>query len=68
MKMSLFTRILDWLMTTDPEIKINKTYQCFYDLNAGKLAYEHDFAVNRLEIPGRPDKPELVEPRKVSKR
>lgn len=68
MKMSLFPRVLDCLMATDPEIKINKTYQCFDDLNAGKLAYEHDFAVNRIEIPGRPDKPELVEPRKVSKR
>lgn len=65
---SLFPRILDCLMATEPDIKINKTYQCFEDLKAGKLAYEHDSPIKRIEIPGRPDKPELVDPRKVKSR
>lgn len=55
-------------MATDPEVKVTKTYQCFDDLKAGKLTIEHQSPIDRIEVPGRPDKPELVDPRNVSSR
>ena len=65
---SFFTRVLDCLMTSDPEVKVSKTYQCFDDLKEGKLSYDHELPVKTIKIPGRPDRPELIDPRKVAKR
>lgn len=68
MNTSFFSRVLECLMISDPESKVNQTYQCFDDLNSGKLTFEHEAPVDTITIPGRPDKPELIDPRGVSRR
>jgi len=68
MNKQFFPRVLDCILTADPLLKAEKTYQCFDDLNAESLELIHEQPVQIIELPGRPDKPELVDPRKVGKR
>ncbi len=55
------------LMEPDPELKVKKTRQLASDLRAEKLAW-HWSEAELIGQPGRPEKPELVEPRKVPRR
>ena len=68
MSNSFFATVYDCLMTVDPVIKVKKTYQCFEQLNTGKLAFALAEQPETITVPGRPEKPELVNPRNVSKR
>lgn len=52
----------------DPVKKVKKTDRLYRDIQSDKVDYRHDLPVIRIEIPGRPDKPELVAPRKLRKR
>ena len=55
-------------MTSVPVLKVSRTYQCFDDLIAGNLTFDYDLPVERIEVPGRPDQPLLLDPRDVPKR
>lgn len=59
-------------MMTDPGHKVKCAFQCNDDFQHGKLAIisdsTNDEAVQRIEIPGRPEYPTLVDPRQVPKR
>ncbi|MDH5423822.1 MAG: ferritin-like domain-containing protein [Gammaproteobacteria bacterium] len=68
MNTHFFSRVFECLMITDPELKVNKTYQCFDDLTAGRFIFDHGSEVVKIPVPGRPAKPELVDPRAVSRR
>ncbi|MCK4708158.1 MAG: ferritin-like domain-containing protein, partial [Gammaproteobacteria bacterium] len=65
---SFFLRVYECLMTSEPALKVSRTIQCFDDLNAGLLSYEHNSPVKIVERPGRPDYPLLVDAREVPKR
>ena len=68
MSKSFFSSVYDCLMTTEPALKVSKTIQCFNDLEAGLLHFNHASVVNQVETPGRPDQPLLVDAREVPKR
>jgi len=55
-------------MTADPLEKVRKTNQCFSDFCDGALTLSHDLAVHSIPVPGRPDKPLLIDPRDVPRR
>ncbi|MDQ7015375.1 MAG: ferritin-like domain-containing protein [Gammaproteobacteria bacterium] len=55
------------LIESDPTVKVEKIRQLALDLRAEKLSWQW-VAAERLEQPGRPEKPPLVEPRKVPRR
>ena len=52
----------------DPERKCTATEQLQEDLNAGRLAQDPDYPVPPIGAPGRPDRPELVDPTRVPRR
>jgi len=59
------------LNISDPQQKVTETYAAFdkffeQDLQAEKI--DSDIPVKHLLIPGRPDKPELVQPRELPRR
>jgi len=56
------------LRLRDPAAKVRQTKQLFADWQAGRLVGRHENPAQRIEVPGRPDRPELVAPRKLSKR
>lgn len=56
------------LCLRDPATKVRQTRKLFNDWQAGRLAGRHENPAQRIEVPGRPDRPELVAPRKLSKR
>ena len=55
-------------MQPSPEMKCQLTYQLYDDWVSQKLARNSDEPVEAIDIPGRPDKPELVHPREVKQR
>jgi len=68
MSSSLYQNLYLCLMTTDPLQKVESTYACYEDFTAGKLSIDDIADVETIEIPGRPEKPRLVNPRTVPKR
>lgn len=68
MTSNFFTKVYECLMMADPADKVDATYQCYDDLTAGTLDLNHDAPVETITIPGRPEKPALVDPRQVPKR
>ena len=68
MNSCFFTRVYDCLMTVDPIEKVIKTQQCYSDFCAGVLQLNHDLPVHSIPVPGRPDKPVLIDPREVPQR
>ncbi len=70
MKSDLIEIAWEILTTNTPEHKVSQTYQAFevfsdkQDINASRS----NVSVQRLQIPGRPDKPELVLPRDLTRR
>lgn len=59
---------LDCLMTTNPDEKIALTEQAQQAWLAGELALTSATDIKAIPIPGRPELPELVSPRKLAKR
>lgn len=64
----LFTQALTCLMQDDPVLKVSMTRDLQQALLADELSLEKSSAVERIITPGRPEKPLLVEPGKVSRR
>ncbi len=63
----LHRRALDALLTADPEAKIDRVNALEADWLAGKLE-RRDHDAQRVPVPGRPPRPELVPPRKLPRR
>lgn len=66
----LFAAALRCLSATDPEQKFALTRQTAADFRAGKLnaANGGDQSVAAISVPGRPQRPLLIEPRKLAQR
>ncbi len=65
---NLFQRLQGALLESDPKRKCQATADLFNRWNDGKLVRDNDFPVLPIEIPGKPDLPRLVDPRKLSRR
>ena len=69
MKTELFQSALDCLLECDPERKCQATTALYNAWLQGKVGIDHAEARGReVEIPGRPDKPDLVHPRELPRR
>lgn len=65
---NLFERALACLLIDDPVQKVEATYILQKEWNAEKLALIPLSKVEQIAIPGRPKKPELVDPKNVPRR
>lgn len=65
---SLYTRVLEALMTSEPELKCALTSKLYQDWCAGGMSRVTKDEIVRIDNPGRPEKPELVSPQEVSHR
>ncbi|HIO96464.1 MAG TPA: DUF455 family protein, partial [Leucothrix sp.] len=65
--MNLYEAAYNCLMQGDIESKQTCVNTLYNDWNNGKLSRD-DFDLKRIEIPGRPDKPELVLPTALKRR
>jgi len=65
---SLFERAAICLDTCDPAQKVELTQMLYADWCAGKLHIDPSYKASPIAGVGRPDKPELVAPREVSRR
>lgn len=61
-------RALELLMETDPGSKRGLAASLHADLLAGRVPLRHPRRPRRIELPGRPDRPKLVEPRDLERR
>jgi len=69
MTLSVYDAAYACLMHQDIETKLRDTKQLYEDWQAGKLSLQPDsIPVQAIPAPGRPDKPELVPPKKVKHR
>jgi len=68
MTRSFFENVYNCLLITDPAEKVSTTYQCFDDYHSGKLVISNTEPAKTIPVPGRPDRPILVDARKVPKR
>ena len=59
---------LDCLLTADPISKAENTQQLYQDWLAANLVIDNALEIVVPDIPGRPDKPELVAPRDLPRR
>jgi len=65
---SLFDQALRCLLLDDPQEKIDATLLLQKKWQSGTLKLSSSLHVKSLPVPGRPDKPELVDPKEVPKR
>ena len=65
---NLFERALACLQLVSPEQKVEASLALYEDMLAGKLSLEALSEVIPLPVPGRPDRPELVDAREVPRR
>lgn len=65
---SLFERALHCLNVSCPEEKVQNTHKLYADWLENELTMESSVLPVRIEVPGRPARPELVDPRDVPKR
>lgn len=65
---SLYERALYCLLLDDPEQKVASTKALQKDWLAGKLTSEPSAVIKSLPVPGRPARPELVDPKDVPRR
>lgn len=66
---SVFRAAYDCLLLTDPAQKCKAVSQLSQEINnSNDLGLEKTAGINRIEIPGRPIKPNLVPPREVPRR
>jgi uncharacterized ferritin-like protein (DUF455 family) len=64
----LYQTTLDCLMRADPGQKVITTRELYEHWQAGMIEQDVETTVVRIDIPGRPERPELVSPRAVPKR
>lgn len=67
-KNSLFDRVYDCLMAKQPAEKVSCTHEIHDQWSRHELVLNVAAPAVRVDIPGRPEKPELVHPREVPKR
>ncbi len=67
-KKNIFEQALQCLLLTDPAQKIRASFDLQACLNKGCLSYQPLTEVTTLLVPGRPEKPELVDPKQVPRR
>ncbi len=65
---NLFTAAFQALMCADPDEKVRLTHALAAAWREGELSLEEDLPVEAVPVPGRPDQPELVQPRDLPKR
>jgi uncharacterized ferritin-like protein (DUF455 family) len=65
---SLFDRAYDCMMMKHPAEKVRCVHEIHEKWSGRDLVLSTEIPVARVEIPGRPEKPELVHPRDVPKR
>lgn len=65
--MNLYKSTYDCLMHSDIKLKQSCVESVYKNWKAGKLERGH-FELNRIEIPGRPSKPDLIEPSQLKQR
>ena len=65
---NLFERAQACLMITDPVIKVSKTKALQADWLDGKLITSNRTEIKNVPVPGRPLRPEMVDPRNVPRR
>ena len=63
-----FAQVKNALLEKDPLTKIKLVYQLCADLNTSQTELSIHQVIDTVEIPGRPARPELVHPNKVSRR
>nr|CAA6829462.1 MAG: COG2833: uncharacterized protein [uncultured Thiotrichaceae bacterium] len=69
MTRSVYDAAYACLMQVDIETKLRDTKQLYEDWQAGELSRQSDaMPVQAIPVPGRPEKPELVHPKKVKHR
>ena len=68
MRENLYTRTHAALMLRDPTDKVATARALYSAWHEGELERTPAEAVRRVEVPGRPDRPELVHPREVPQR
>jgi uncharacterized ferritin-like protein (DUF455 family) len=65
---NLFDAVFQALMTNDPDEKVRRTHRVRAAWQAGELSCEGGAAAQPVPVPGRPARPELVQPRELPKR
>lgn len=65
---NLYHRLYRVILQTDPDLKCSLTQQLGQEWLEGLLERRNDSAIEAIDIPGRPDKPDLVDPREVQRR
>ena len=65
---SVFHKAYDCLMQTDPGEKCRSVFKLKESVEKKGLDLSNTNKIDKIEIPGRPDKPKLVAPRKVPRR
>jgi len=65
--MNLYEQTYQCLMQADPVIKKTDVKKLLQDWKSNTLN-RNDFELHRIEIPGRPDKPELIDPSQLKQR
>ena len=68
MPTDLYQRTEQALLTADPESKCAQVSALYGDWRSNQLYCEENLPILSVDDPGRPAKPELVDPRKLSKR
>jgi len=67
----VFKTAWEILNTSDPDVKVSKSFQAFEEFSKLKdfsQAESFELPVGALPVPGRPDKPELLQPRELPRR
>ena len=65
---NLFNRALYCLLLDDPKQKVEATYALYKSWSAGELDLQPLSEIKQIAVPGRPAKPELVDPRETPRR
>ncbi len=66
--MNLFEQALNCLLLNSPQEKIDATFLLQQKWRDGKLKLNKLSTIKSIPVPGRPDKPELIDPREVPRR
>lgn len=65
---SLYSNLLDAILESDPAIKGDKVCRLQSSWPGGGLKRDDDAPIEAIDVPGRPTRPELVNPRQVPRR
>jgi uncharacterized ferritin-like protein (DUF455 family) len=64
----LYQDVEDALLEQDPQCKVKAVAALFQSWRDGSLSRDSEIAIESIEVPGRPELPRLVNPRKLSRR